>query len=199
MTCKFSRGSLVLTMLVFGLLITSCSAQEPGYSNAHIVELSQEELSKGNSEQADALADGEVDSSEYEEAYWNLRRCLEGYGYTVTDAYLNPVTQLNYDFLIDGAGHDQYEVNRRVDDCEERYWLAVSRVYVLTQPHVMAEPLKQSLVECLSQKGTNVDTNFVNLGELVDFPQVEMGDAIDCINERIPLLYPELPAYSISF
>ncbi len=155
------------------LLLTSCATQTPlGLqslpTSEQVKQWSVEQAELGNVEVAEALGDGVVTFSEYSDAFDNLRACVEGRGYGITDPILSLATNTHFDFSYDTLGRPMDVAVREVDECEGKYWTLVSMIYVDGTPQQMDPGLRAAVRLCLRAQGIELDPDAATIWQMVD-------------------------------
>lgn len=158
--------------IFLSLFLTSCAAQSPSGPHGpptgeQIKQWSVEQAELGNTEVAEALRDGVVTFSEYSEAFDNLRACVEGRGYGITDPILSLATNTHFDFSYDSLGRSHDIAGREVEECEWKYWMLVSMIYVDSTPQQMDPGLRAAVDACLQAKGIELDPDAATIWQMV--------------------------------
>lgn len=185
-----------------GLLSTGCAGGvDDPYSSESVSQASEQHKKDGRTEVAEALADGEVTADEYDDAYWNLRKCLEDRGYAVTDAVTSPLTGSTFEFVYNDNGRSKEAAYADYEECENTYWTPVAEVYSATAPSVIEQDLKLAIVDCLELQGETVNADARSFSDLIGSGASEdlRDKASTCAQESAFRLYPDLPSLAVAF
>lgn len=194
----FAVGVLIVASL------TACSDQTPAdpggrLDSQQIKALSKEEADAGHDEQAALLKDGEVTTSELDQAFQLVRKCYESHGYTVNGPTINPIDGFSYSFSVNAEGYEENSVWENLEACETEYWRSAMRAYGSVHEAVMDPALLVATSECLTRKNQTVAESARNLKDVVGSNGVDQEDALNCVSDAAVRLYPDLPAINLNF
>lgn len=206
-----------LTAISIGVLlsITACAgsaSQLPGtgskvISADQVRELAKKLASEGKTEQSDVMKSGRVTKGDYEAAFSRLDRCVTDRGYSLTPPQISPIDGVSYSFVFLLNGKSMDTATKDNEDCQEKYWNAVSSVYVNTAAKSMDQALWLASLSCLKSAGYDLS---LEKGTLVDMVgENPMGSdgklskqadtAVNCVRDHAVQLFPDLPSISVSF
>lgn len=144
--------------LLFGLVACTpgAPATEPGATHTGTL-LGNEEVSAF---QQEALSDGEVTREEFDQAFDNYRRCMEGIGYPLIDVVEK---DLQYDF-----SYPEEATAHGADECYFYEFAQVHGGWSLRPEVAELDPLSPVIRECLLAHGiTPEDTHIKRVDQVL--------------------------------
>lgn len=197
-----SRGRVTASaifLLALAVLSASCAKMQPADDPRDIVLIASRDLEKiGATQNAEALADGEITSEEYFAAANRYKDCIREAGIELDGPYLSPVDNA---YLLWGvsenrvAGDNAAEVSER---CAEE-WLPVVGAYLDTHEFRMDRKLVDAVSFCLERLGNPVTGKEQSAGDFVAGETERSSDVERCVIDSATLLYPELPGVTVIF
>jgi hypothetical protein len=189
-------------VVVVGVLaLTACSSPAAVTPRELVLTAAADAKQQGYDEQYELLADGQVDSDDYDIAYRLFRECLTEQGVLVGDPVVSPADGLRYVFEIDANGLAPSVVDEVQLACENEFWLPTSVLYVDTNEQVMDEPLRTAAIDCLLEQGYELDGDESNFPEMIGDPDIDGEQreaAATCVFDAAHELYPELLSLALS-
>ncbi|MDR1189627.1 MAG: hypothetical protein LBK95_19610 [Bifidobacteriaceae bacterium] len=157
---------------------------------------------QGYTEQAALMADGEITADEYQDAFDQLRGCLDGIGMTITvGPYVSPVDGLTLEFMM-GPPDPNAEMtmtdSQHVTECDERHFATLNHDYSHSREPQMDPALHSAVRDCLADKGFETSgtektvEDFVGEAAQVDPAGSDRDDAVsDCMRSEMERLYSD--------
>ena len=182
-----SHLSLVVVAVVLACTLTGCVVVDDAERTS---KLDVNALAKQTSAfQAEILADGVVDATEYERAILAHRQCVQEAGATVGDLYSIRGNQLTFDWEVEAPTASEMDsINSDADACLAEYRDTVALVWaeqsVLTPRE--KEQIQPKVVECLQQANVRVATGATFAEVIAAVRAVEDQSAVSLCVEKFP-------------
>ncbi len=202
------RRPLLLTLcLIPLLLLTGCTKEEPLIDpngidlDTQLTQLRDE----GYTEQADILADGDISSDEYWDAFYLMSDCVSqrGGAAELEDPAINPIDGLT---ILFGIVQDRDSAPAKpgqgpMAECRTRYFTTVEIWYQITHTYRMAPVLMEKVRACLNDQGFETTGQELNYRDLAG-PSTSASSprelaTMTCTTDETRALYPSL--HFISF
>ncbi|MFK0008005.1 hypothetical protein ACIQTZ_13220 [Paenarthrobacter sp. NPDC090520] len=170
-------------------------------------ELAKKLQSEGKTEQADVMKSGRVSTSDYEAAFSRLDKCVTDLGYSLSAPQINPVDGIGYSYVFLLNGKPMEAASKDYENCQEKYWNAVSSVYINTTEKKMDQTLWSATLSCLAAAGYPSTLKEGSLADLVGENPLDgagklssqADTAVNCVRDNTVKLFPDLPSISVSF
>ncbi|MCU1370209.1 MAG: hypothetical protein JWO77_1403 [Ilumatobacteraceae bacterium] len=160
---------------------------------AEIVALSKTARARGFTEQANALADGEVTDVEYDALHSLYRECMAKTDVILSPAHRSPIDGRTWiEWYLNG---DELTVadTDLAHDCQLRF---VDVPVIDLQPRPMAEPLRGRVQRCLGDAGVELEDEDRDIQQIYrrtgEANVVKLGD---CLMKAMDEEYPEIETF----
>lgn len=200
---RLPRVSSLALVVGIAMLLGACApspgdpGRHSGYTREVILQRAAELRERGFLEQAEFLAEGTVTEESYRRSVDLLRECVSSMGFTMSEAFLSPITGVTLEFVYHSNGLEGEEYDRALGDCEDRYWSFISGVYRGTAPQRMAEPLRVAVEDCLRAREVGMPEDARSYPEMLRAAPQDADEITSCVSGEARRLYPEIPTLTL--
>lgn len=192
------KGVGVLAALLAISACSSTSEDAAPTGSALVLQLAEDAQAAGYEVQYDALSDGEVTPSEYQESIDRTRACLRDMGIDTTEPMLNPVDSLT--LLFDFATSEDAVKATEGPTCQDEYQNLTEIAYLSTHQARMDAAFSALLKACVEAQGATIEGTPDRYREYVDAVGQENLDLlVGCATESARTINPNAPSLVLTY